>query len=69
MLKRAGENVGELIIGGILRRVKMGVGGAELRQHGVDDGRRVFRERRATPLEDGSGRALLRQSRPLRWGS
>ena len=42
MLERAGENIGELVIGRIVRRVVMGVGGAELGQHRIDDGRRVF---------------------------
>ena len=42
MLERAGENIGELVIGRIVRCVVMGVGGAELRQHRIDDGRRIF---------------------------
>ena len=42
MLERENENVGQLVIGGIVGRVEMGVGGAELSQHRVDDGRGVF---------------------------
>ena len=42
MLERAGENVGELVIGGLLRRVIMRVGGAELRQHRIDHARRFL---------------------------
>jgi hypothetical protein len=42
MLERAHENIRELVIGWILCRVEMGVRGAELRQHRVDDDGRVF---------------------------
>ena len=42
MLERERENIRELVIGWILWRVVMGVGGAELRQHRVDDDGRVF---------------------------
>src|ERR1700677_4251188 len=42
MLERAHENIRELVIGGIFWRVIVGVGGAQFRQHGVDDHRRVF---------------------------
>ena len=40
MLEREDENIRKLVIGWILRRVIMGVGGAELRQHRVDRHRR-----------------------------
>src|SRR3984957_5174766 len=42
MLERAHENIRELVIGGILRRVIMGVGGAQFRKHRVDNLRRFF---------------------------
>ena len=42
MLERAHEDVGELIIGGILRCIIMRVGGAEVREHRIDHDRRFF---------------------------
>ena len=42
MLERAHENIRELVIGRILCRVEMGVGGPQLRQHRVDDEGRLF---------------------------
>ena len=42
MLERACENVGELVIGGILGRIIMSVGGVELGQHRVDYSRSVL---------------------------
>ena len=50
MLERAGEDVGELIIGRILRRIVTGVGGAELRQHRIDRDRRVLPRARGDRL-------------------
>ena len=50
MLERAGEDVGELIIGRILRRIVMGVGGAELRQHRIDRDRRFLARARGDRL-------------------
>ena len=39
MLERTYENVGELVIGGILGCIIMSVGGVELGQHRIDHGR------------------------------
>ena len=57
MLERAGENVGELVIGRLLGRIVMGVGGAELGQHRIDDARRV--------LTGAGGRRLRPETRAL----
>ena len=42
MLERAGENVGELIIGRLVGSVIVRVGGAEFRQHRIDRHRRFL---------------------------
>src|SRR5215472_2209068 len=40
--QRIDEYVGQLVIGGILRRVELGVRGAEFRQHGIDNDCELF---------------------------
>ena len=55
MLERADEYVGELIIGGILWRIKMSVGGSELPQHRIDRGRRVLPRARGDHLRTVAG--------------
>ena len=59
MLERENENIRELVIGGILRRVVVGVGGAKLRQHRVDDHRRVFRRARGCRVRAEADALLL----------
>ena len=59
MLEREDENIGELVIGWILWRVVMGVGGAELRQHRVDDDRRVFPRARGCRVRAEADTLLL----------
>ena len=50
MLERADEDVGELVIGRILRSIIMRVGGAELRQHRIDRDRRLLPRARGDRL-------------------
>ncbi len=59
MLERASEDIRELVIGRILRGVEMGVGGAELRQHGVDHDRRVFARARRRRVRAETGALFL----------
>jgi hypothetical protein len=40
--QRIDEYVGQLVVGGILRRVQLGVRGAEFRQHGIDNDCKLF---------------------------
>ena len=46
VFEREDEDVSELVVGRLLRRIEVGVGRAELPQHRVDHGRDVFRRAR-----------------------